>query len=131
MRNFVVGFDNSEVSLRALEIAKKYAGEFQAKICIITSTPYGDELRIGEYEKFAKRLEEIKDELTQSGFECETHLISPSVDPGTDLLKFAKRNSSEAIIIGIRQRSALSKMVLGSTAKYVLFYAECPVITVR
>jgi nucleotide-binding universal stress UspA family protein len=38
---------------------------------------------------------------------------------------------AEAIVIGIRHRSAVGKMLMGSVAQRVLLDAPCPVIAVK
>jgi nucleotide-binding universal stress UspA family protein len=38
---------------------------------------------------------------------------------------------AELCVIGIRRRSAVDKMVLGSNAHRILMYSACPVLTVR
>jgi nucleotide-binding universal stress UspA family protein len=51
--------------------------------------------------------------------------------PGEDLVKYAKENQIDQIVVGIRRRSKVGKLVFGSTAQYVILEAPCPVLTVK
>ena len=53
------------------------------------------------------------------------------MEPGEDLVTFARENNVDEIIIGVRHRSKVGKLVFGSTAQYVILEAHCPVLTVK
>jgi nucleotide-binding universal stress UspA family protein len=127
----LVAYDRSDGSQHALELAKKYAGGFSVKIHVLTSTPYGPELETKEYEDVKVALEQVEKSLTKEGFACEIHLIQRSLSPGEDLVEFARRNSIDMILMGIKKRSRLNKFIMGSTAQYVILEADCPVVTVK
>jgi nucleotide-binding universal stress UspA family protein len=127
----LVGYDRSDASQHALELAKKYAGVFNAKIHILSSTPYGPELETKEFEDVKVALEQVEKRLTKDGIDYEIHLIPRSLSPGEDLVDFARRKSIDMIIIGIKKRSRVSKLIMGSTAQYVILEAGCPVLTVK
>ncbi|MDX9785700.1 MAG: universal stress protein [Desulfobacterales bacterium] len=129
--NFLVGYDNSKATPRALEVAEKYAHAFNAKIHILASTPYGPELEAKEYEETKAALERLKNEFHAEGIDCETHMITRSLSPGEDLVDFARQNQIDKIIIGTRKKSKIGKLLMGSTAQYVILEADCPVIVVK
>ena len=52
-------------------------------------------------------------------------------DVANELLDAAREVDAEAIVIGIRHRSAVGKMLMGSVAQRVLLEAPCPVIAVK
>jgi nucleotide-binding universal stress UspA family protein len=56
-------------------------------------------------------------------------MIGPDV--ADELLDAAREVDAEAIVIGIRRRSAVGKMLMGSVAQRVLLEAPCPVIAVK
>lgn len=47
------------------------------------------------------------------------------------ILNAAEEHRAEAIVIGIRHRSPVGKLLLGSTAQHILLDAPCPVIAVK
>lgn len=129
--NFLVGYDNSKATVHALEIAKKYAHAFKAKIFILASTPYGPELEATEYEDTKTALARLKSEFDAESIACETHMVTRSLSPGEDLIDFAARHAIDKIIIGTKKKSKIGKLLMGSTAQYVILEAECPVVVVK
>ena len=53
------------------------------------------------------------------------------LSPGEDLIEFANENKIDQIVVGVKRRSKVGKLLMGSTAQYVILQAECPVITVK
>jgi nucleotide-binding universal stress UspA family protein len=47
------------------------------------------------------------------------------------IVRFAKRQRADLIVMGTHGRGALAKVVLGSVAERVISQAACPVVTVR
>jgi nucleotide-binding universal stress UspA family protein len=129
--DFLVGYDNSKESEHVLDLAKKYAKAFNAKIHFLSSTSYGPELEATEYEEIKAALEKLKNDFQNDGIDCETHILSRSISPGEDLVDFAGRFSIDKIIIGSRKKSKIGILLLGSTAQYVVLEADCPVIIVK
>jgi nucleotide-binding universal stress UspA family protein len=53
------------------------------------------------------------------------------VDIAAELLDAVREIDAEAVVIGIRHRTAVGKMLMGSVAQQVLLEAPCPVIAVK
>ena len=53
------------------------------------------------------------------------------MEPGEDIVGFAKDNGADEIIIGVKSRSKVGKLLFGSTAQAVILQAHCPVVTVK
>jgi nucleotide-binding universal stress UspA family protein len=51
--------------------------------------------------------------------------------PSEDLVAFAEEVNAELLVIGIRRRSPVGKLVLGSNAQDILLRAECAVLAVK
>jgi nucleotide-binding universal stress UspA family protein len=73
----------------------------------------------------------VKGLLERGGFSFETHLTVRSMMPGEHLVEFAEENRIDEIILGLRKRSKVGKLILGSTAQYVILNAPCPVVSVK
>jgi nucleotide-binding universal stress UspA family protein len=65
------------------------------------------------------------------GIACKTHLLIRGMSPGEDLIEFAKENKSDAVFVGVKRRSKVGKLLMGSTAQYVILQAPCPVVCVK
>ncbi|MBN1931332.1 MAG: universal stress protein [Desulfobacterales bacterium] len=127
----MVGYDGSNVSKDALMLAKKHAKAFKAKVDVVTSMVKGTQYQLPEIEKEEHDLEWARQLFEEDGIACETHLLIRGLNPGEDLVQFAKENKVNEIIIGVRKRSKVGKFLLGSTAQYVVIEASCPVVTVK
>lgn len=58
------------------------------------------------------------------------------LDPGTgdmadDLVRIALETGAELLVIGLRRRSPVGKLILGSGAQRILIEAPCPVLAVK
>jgi nucleotide-binding universal stress UspA family protein len=58
-------------------------------------------------------------------------LLIRGLAPGEDILEFAKESNVDEIIVGVKRRSKVGKLLMGSTAQYVILQAPCPVVTVK
>jgi nucleotide-binding universal stress UspA family protein len=52
-------------------------------------------------------------------------------DIADEILKIATEVAADAIVIGIRHRTPVGKLLLGSVAQRVIIDAACPVIAVK
>jgi nucleotide-binding universal stress UspA family protein len=52
-------------------------------------------------------------------------------DPGDAVIQIAQDRNVEMIVIGLRHRSMVGKLILGSTVQRILLDATCPVLAVR
>jgi nucleotide-binding universal stress UspA family protein len=56
---------------------------------------------------------------------------SVGVDPADDLVEAAREAEDPVIVIGMRHRSPVGKLIMGSTAQRILLDAPCWVIAVK
>jgi nucleotide-binding universal stress UspA family protein len=74
---------------------------------------------------------ELTSELASSGVGYEVATPVNDLDPAEELIAAAERTSAEFIVIGLRRRSPVGKLLLGSNAQRVLLDASCPVLAVK
>ena len=127
----MVGYDRSNVAKEALEIAKKHAKAFDAKVYVLTSLARSPEMELEDIQKAEHELERLKISFKEDGIPCDTHAIVSSLSPGEELVQFAKENDIGEIVIGVRRRSKVGKLIFGSNAQYVILQAPCPVVAVK
>ncbi len=128
---FLVGYNGSSVAKSALTVASDFAKVFNAKVFVMTSLEGGTGETLGEITKAESDLNEAKTFLEDQGLDCETHQLARGLSPGEDLVKFAQDNEIDQLFVGIEKKSKTRKMLLGSTAQYVILKAPCPVISVK
>jgi nucleotide-binding universal stress UspA family protein len=69
--------------------------------------------------------------LSEAGVEHELTQLVESKDAADQILRLADELNAELIVIGLRRRSPVGKLILGSQAQTILLEAECPVLAVK
>ena len=127
----LVGYDGSNSAKAALTLAKSHAKAFGATVDVVTSMEKGTEGQREQIEQAEHSLAWAQSSFEGNGIACKTHLLIRGLAPGEDIVEFAEENRIDEIIIGVRRRSKVSKLLLGSTAQYVILQATCPVVSVK
>lgn len=129
--NILVGFDGSKVADDVIKLANKHAKVFNANVYIVTSLGQGPDLKKEDIDKVESKLEKIETSFKAGDIPCEVQASVSFQSPGEDLVRFARDNDVDEIIIGIKRRSKVGKLVFGSTAQHVILKAPCPVVSVK
>ncbi len=127
----LVGYDGSNSAKEALKLAKEHAKSLDALIDVVTSMVKANENHYEIVRRAERGLEYVKTMLEEEGINCETHLLIRGYSPGEDLVQFAAENRVDEIFVGVRRRSKVGKVLMGSTAQHVILDATCPVVTVK
>jgi nucleotide-binding universal stress UspA family protein len=91
----------------------------------------GTEHEREDIDQAERGLEYAKSVFEESDIACNTHLLIRGLTSGEDLVEFAKENDIDEIIVGVKRRSKVGKILLGSTAQFVILQAHCPVVSVK
>ena len=127
----LVSYSGTKESEAALELARKHAKIFDAKLLVVFSSEGGKGEKPEEINKIENDLESIQKDISKDGIECEVEQLVRGLTPGEDIVLFAEENDIEQIYVGIRKKSRTSKLILGSTAQYIILKANCPVTSVK
>lgn len=76
-------------------------------------------------------LGDLQQDLAASGVAHQIRAAADSGDPADEVLRAAETAQAEFIVIGLRRRSPVGKLLLGSNAQRVLLDAGCPVLAVK
>jgi nucleotide-binding universal stress UspA family protein len=126
----LVGYDGSDQAKRALKLAREHAKAFGAEVIHVLHSKVTD-LPTKQHKLDEQEMEEIRSTVKKEGCLCETHLLIRNIEPGPHLVQFAKEWAIDEILIGVRMRSKVGKLIMGSTAQHVILEAPCPVVSVK
>jgi len=129
--NILVGYNDTQVAKSALSLARDHALAFGARVFIMTSMEGGASESLKEIEQAEKSLKAAEAFMKEKGVECEIHQLARGLSPGEDLVRFAGDNAIDLIFVGVQKKSRTQKIILGSTAQFIILKAPCPVTTVK
>ncbi|HZJ06167.1 MAG TPA: universal stress protein [Nocardioidaceae bacterium] len=131
MGTIVVGYVPKPEGKAALRRAAEEAKLRQHRLLVVNSHRGGREFDREDALESEAQMDEVKSELSQAGVEYEVRQLVRGLDPAEDLVNVAKEVGAELIVIGLRRRSPVGKLILGSNAQRVLLDAPCPVLAVK
>lgn len=115
-----------EAALRyAIAIARKDGGRVDVLNVSIGDAPIDSKSASDE------RLAQVRADLEAVGVSCHVEHLSRGRDAATELIDRANREGPDLLVIGMRRRSAVGKLLLGSTSQRVLLGVDCPVVAVK
>ena len=131
MGTIVVGYVPKPEGKAALRRAIEEAKLRNSHLVVVNSHRGGREFDDEDAIESASQLEEVKNELRHAGVEHDIRQLVRGMDPAEDLINVANELNAEFIVIGLRRRSPVGKLILGSNAQRVLLDAPCPVLAVK
>jgi nucleotide-binding universal stress UspA family protein len=129
--NIVTGFRPSTESRAAIDRAIAEARLRGGTVLVVHSMHGGERDELELVIGYRKRFEQLRTQLEASGVDHELIEYARGNSPAEDLLEVARERDAELIVIGVRRRSPVGKLVLGSNAQRVLLEADCPVLAVK
>lgn len=130
MGTIVVGYVPKPEGEAALKRGIEEARRRDAKLLVFNSHRGGDDADGGKAPD-EDDMAEVKARLKDAGVDAEVRQLVRGFEPSEDLLNFAKESDAELIVIGLRRRSPVGKLILGSNAQRVLLDADCAVLSVK
>jgi nucleotide-binding universal stress UspA family protein len=127
----VVGYVPTKEGRAALEAATSEAKLRNTRLVVIHSSHGGQDYDAEEARRYEDALESVRRQLDEAGVEHEERQLVRGKDPSDDLVDVAQELGARLIVIGIRRRTPLAKLVLGSNAQRILLDATCPVLAVK
>lgn len=135
--------DFSEGSFVALKYAVDFARSTQAKLIlmfVVNQKMFSEGLSLARVASPEALGKEMADEARRrikllipaeerDGVDWETNIRSGN--PAQEVIRYAKENDIDMIVIGTAGHSGVERMMFGSVAEKVVRGAHCPVLTVR
>jgi nucleotide-binding universal stress UspA family protein len=131
MGTIVVGYVPKPEGQAALRRAAEEALLRDAKLVVVNSHRGSREFDRDDAERSESDLEQIRAQLTEAGVSHEIRQLVRGMDPADDLIQVASDVQADFIVIGLRRRSPVGKLILGSNAQRVLLDSPCPVLAVK
>jgi nucleotide-binding universal stress UspA family protein len=127
----VVGYVPKPEGRAALRRAAEEAKLRGARLIVINSNRGGRDLDAEENLRYEKELAEVREQLDRAGIQHEVRQLVRGLEPAEDLIAVAEEETADFIVIGLRRRSPVGKLILGSNAQRILLDAPCPVLAVK
>ena len=131
MGTIVVGYVPKAEGRAALSRAAEEAKLRGMRLVVVNSHRGGREFDRDDAIESEAQLEEVRSTLREAGVEHEVRQLVRGLDPADDLVNVANELEADIIVIGLRRRSPVGKLILGSNAQRVLLDAPCPVLAVK
>lgn len=125
----VVGYTPTPVGRAALMAAAQVAQERKQPLIVVNSSR-GDALADPGFAQQAD-LDWASTTLEEAGVEFSIRQLVRGREASEEVLDVVEEVHAELCVIGIRRRTAVGKMLLGSNAHRILMDAACPVLAVK
>lgn len=127
MSKIVAGFLRSQEGRAALDRAMEET-ELRGGQLLVVHTLKDD---IEEVRAMRDELEQVEKRLASRGIEYTIKEYARGNTPAEDLIQACRDEDADLIVIGLRRRTPVGKLVLGSNAQDILLHADCPVLAVK
>jgi len=127
----VVGYIDTPEGAAAGDRAILEAKHRGAVLVIVNSQRGGAGLDRETVLALEANVENLAQRARDEGVDVKIRQLVRDADPASDLIDVATEESADLIVIGLRKRSPVGKLILGSNAQSVLLDAPCPVLAVK
>jgi nucleotide-binding universal stress UspA family protein len=83
------------------------------------------------HDRLQAELEEVRARVEKAGVAVDVRHPDTGLEASEDLLSIAEEVGAELVVIGLRRRTPVGKLILGSNAQRILLDAPCPVLAVK
>lgn len=115
----------------ALEAAVRETKAHDGELLVVHSKRPSTQAETRDPVDYDEELAHVSARLAKEGIRYRIDDLMQGDKPVDDLLRVARDENVDLLVIGLRRRTAVGKLVLGSTAQEILLKAECPVLAVK
>ncbi len=131
MGTVVVGYVPKPEGEAALHMAIAEAKLRSANLVVVNSQRGGTDFDQDASTQSDREMSSVRSTLEGTGVSYEIRQLVRGFEPAEDLISIAETSQAELIVIGLRRRSPVGKLILGSNAQRILLDAHCPVLAVK
>lgn len=133
----LVPTDFSQNAEKALQFAMKLASDCGAALHLLyvdddpllNAPTTGEEFRNKFEDRMATLLASLLNDDQRVAFHTEYAIVRG--DAAHEIVSYAEAHQCDLIVLGVKGRSALADILLGSVANKVVHKSSCPVVSVR
>ncbi|HEY9493777.1 MAG TPA: universal stress protein [Intrasporangium sp.] len=125
----VVGYIPTPQGEAAITAAIAQAKAHDASLIVVNMSR--DDKLVDAHRAEGSQLDRVDLELSESGVQHEMRRIDHGTDPAEEILELIREVDARMLVIGLRHRTPVGKLLLGSTAQRLLLDAPCPVLAVK
>ncbi len=127
----VVGFVPTKEGRAALSRAVEEARTRHTGLVVINSNRGGRDFEDETTRAAETELQQFSEDLGSEGLNLEVRQLVRGNEPAEDLISVANETEADLIVIGLRRRTPVGKLILGSNAQRILLDAPCAVLAVK
>jgi nucleotide-binding universal stress UspA family protein len=102
-----------------------------AELIVVNSHRGGRDYDDSASTRTEQDLTALEAKLQESGLTYDVRQLVRGFEPAEDLISIAESSDADLIVIGLRRRTPVGKLILGSNAQRILLDAPCPVLAVK
>lgn len=125
----LVGFVPNPLGEAALTAAVSEARRRSERLLVVNMSR--DDVLVDARRAGVEQLDRVRRDLDDLDLDFEVSQIEEGSDASDVLLEIAEREAVSVLVIGLRHRSPVGKLLLGSSAQRILLDATCPVLAVK
>lgn len=127
----VVGWIGTPEGQAAVDAAVEEVRRRNGRLVVVHSARSAREDDADDFLEVRDALEELEARLADEGLDVSVRDLVRGNDPADDLIEVADKENAALIVIGLRRRSPVGKLLMGSNAQEILLRADCPVLAVK
>ena len=127
----VAGFLRSPEGRAALQRAIEETRLRDGELLVVHSMRGGERDELENVLTYREEFEQLEAQLSEEGIRYRLVEYARGNAPSEDLLQAADDEKADIIVIGIRRRTPVGKLILGSNAQDILLHASCAVLAVK
>jgi nucleotide-binding universal stress UspA family protein len=131
IRRILVPVDWSEPSNCAFQLAASLAREHDAQLFVLYVVPVATVMYGPPSESYLEHMREELGRIKPGDPKTQVQHLLVEGDPATMILRSAKENNCDLIVMGTHGRTGLNRLLMGSVAEEVVRKAPCLVVTVK
>ena len=124
----LVGYTPAPEGVAALDFAIAHAKLTGAHLTVLNTGKNGD--YSDPVYASSQDIDAVDAQLGESGLDYEIRRPNDGLSATDSILGIAEQIGADLLVIGLRKRSAVGKLITGSTAQAVLLNANVPVVCV-